>query len=94
MFAQRELGSREVCNREHWSATSDQEFVYPVILMLLAEIKRALVSLAGKQPNDVPCLGGTCPSQQVRNDVCVSEAVAAWYEHRRVLRRLTRARAQ
>lgn len=50
MFAQRELGSREVCNREHRPATSDQEVVYPVILKFLAEIKRALVSLTGKQP--------------------------------------------
>lgn len=48
VFARRERGSREVCNREHWSATSDQELVCPVILMLLAAIKRALVSLASK----------------------------------------------
>lgn len=47
-FAQRELGSGEVCAREHWSAASDQEAVYPVIVMFLAEIKRALVSPAGK----------------------------------------------
>lgn len=71
VFAQRELGSREGFNREHWSAISEEELVYPVILMLLADIKRALVSLAGKQPNDIPYQGGTCPSQQVRSDECV-----------------------
>jgi hypothetical protein len=80
MFAQRELGSREVCNREHWSATSDQELVYPVILMLLAEIKRTLVSPAGKQPNDSPLLGGTLPkSASAQRCLREREAVAAWY---------------
>ena len=56
VFARPELGSRELCIKEHSSASSDQEPVYPVILMLLAEIKVALVSLAGEQPDDIPSL--------------------------------------
>ncbi|KAJ8107295.1 hypothetical protein OPT61_g8967 [Boeremia exigua] len=55
---QHKLGSRQFCTREHWSAASDQESLYPVILMLLAEIKHwktgaALTKGFSQQPPSV-----------------------------------------